>query len=82
MSLIVRGLEVRPDRTDGKTFWDDFVSVLGNNSEGASKLLGVDRDVVAGWSARIKEGLKRVREENASEDDKTEMVPTGQDANG
>lgn len=77
MSVIKRGLEIRPDRTDGNTFWDDFVTVLGNNSEGASKLLGVSRDVVSGWSSKIKAALDRVREENESDDTKKNMIQTG-----
>lgn len=77
MSVINRGLEVRPDRTEGNTFWDDFISVLGNNSEGASSLLGVSTDIIAGWSSKIKEALKRIRDENAPDD--THMEPTGSD---
>jgi len=77
MSVIHRGLEIRPDRTEGNTFWDDFVSVLGNNSEGASKLLGVSTDIIAGWSSRIKEGLAKTREDNEGE--KKPMVKTGAD---
>jgi cobalamin biosynthesis Mg chelatase CobN len=79
MQIISRGLEVRPDRTDGNTFWDDFMSVISNNSEGASKLLGVNRDTIAKWNQRIREGLKRIREENAAKDSKDNMTQTGTD---
>ncbi len=79
ISLIKRGLEVRPDRSEGNSFWDDFITVIGNNSEGAAKLLGVSRDVVAGWSSKVREGLNRVRDENDNEDKKPEMSKTGDD---
>jgi hypothetical protein len=77
MAVILRGLEIRPDRTDGNTFWDDFVAVLANNSENASHLLGVKPDVISRWSSKIRQGIKITREKNASEEDKKEMVPTG-----
>lgn len=77
MQVVIRGLEIRPDRTDGNTFWDDFIAVLGNNSEGASHLLGVNRDVVAGWTSKIREALKRVRDENTAPEDQADMVQTG-----
>ena len=74
-NVILRGLEIRPDRTEGNTFWDDFVAVISNNGEGASRLLGVSSDVISGWSNKIKTAVKKVREDNASDD--TEMKPTG-----
>jgi hypothetical protein len=79
MSMILRGLEIRPDRTDGNTFWDDFYAVIGNNSEGASHLFGVSSEVISGWSGKIKAAVKKVREENATDDDKAKMTQTGVD---
>ena len=77
MQVISKGLEIRPDRTDGDTFWDDFIAVISNNSEGASKLLGVNRDSISKWTQRIREGLKRNKENNSSEISKDNMLQTG-----
>ena len=77
MSVIQRGLEIRPDRTDGKTFWDDFIEVIGNNGEGAAHLLGVNSEVISGWSGKIKKAMKKVREDNAPNDEKSQMTQTG-----
>jgi hypothetical protein len=77
MSIVLRGLEIRPDRTDGNTFWDDFINVISNNSEGASRLLGVNRDVIAGWSSKVRKAIDRVREENSSSEERANMIQTG-----
>jgi hypothetical protein len=79
MQVLQRGLEIRPDRLEGNTFWDDFISVLGNNSDGAANLLGVGRDVISKWSSLIRTGLKKIREDNASEKKKNDMIQTGSD---
>lgn len=74
MAVITRGLEVRPERSDGDTFWDDFVSVIANNSDDAAHLLGVSSSTISRWAARIREGLDLARERNSGD---TEMVQTG-----
>lgn len=79
MSVILRGLEIRPDRTEGNTFWDDFISVFTNNSDGASKLLGIKPEVISGWAGKIREGVKRAREETAASDERADMIQTGAD---
>lgn len=76
IQVIVRGLQSRPDRADGKTFWDDFISVIGNNSEGASELFGVNREIVSNWAAQVRKGLDKVKEESESRD-KSKMIDTG-----
>lgn len=78
--VIKRGLEIRADRTDGNTFWDDFIGVFGQNTDEAAKLLGVPRDKVAKWPGVIKRLLDSVRQENESEEakkKKAHMLPTG-----
>jgi hypothetical protein len=81
IEMVQRGLEIRPDRTDGNTFWDDFITVIGNNPDAASKLFGVSREHIAKWSRKIKETIKQVRQDNISDEDKrkkkSEMLPTG-----
>lgn len=81
MDVIKRGLEIRPDRTDGNTFWDDFISVIANNSDGSSRLLGVSSAIVSRWASKIKEAMDMVREQNASEEDSGEMLNTGEEEN-
>lgn len=80
MDMIQRGLEIRADRTDGETFWNDFITVIGNNPDDASELFGIPRERISSWSKKIKDALKQTRKDNASADDKkkkTEMLPTG-----
>ncbi len=76
--VIRRGLEIRVDRTDGNTFWDDFIGVLGQNTEEVSKLLGVPRDKVSKWPGKIKRLLDIVRQENDNDNKKkAHMLNTG-----
>lgn len=76
--IILRGLEIRPDRSDGETFWDDFMTVFGNNSEAASSLLGVSVSSISRWSHKIRKALEEVRKENDQTDKRKTMLPTGQ----
>ena len=75
MSVIQKGLNIRPDRADGNTFWHDFITVIGNNTEEAASLFGINSNVVATWSGKIRKALKEVKEENSPNDKK--MTPTG-----
>lgn len=77
--IIKKGLEIRPDRADKETFWDDFISILGQNTDEASKLLGVSRDKIAGWTSKIKKSLEMAKKESENEDGKKKktMLPTG-----
>lgn len=78
--IIKKGLEFRADREDGETFWDDFIAILGQNTEDAAKLLDVPREKIARWPGKIKKVLDMVREENDNEDKdkkKSTMIPTG-----
>lgn len=77
MDVIHRGMEMRPDRADGATFWDDFMSIAGSNSQGLSDLLGVGQDVVNSWSGKIRKGLESAK--NKPDDKKTKMLSTGID---
>ena len=79
MSVILRGLEIRPDRSEGNTFWDDFISVFTNNSDAASKLLGIKPEVISRWASKIREGVKKAREENAASEERADMIQTGND---
>lgn len=74
VNLIKKGLDIRPDRSDGKTFWDDFINVLSNNSEDAADLLNVNRDVISSWSSKIREGIKKAEENNIG---RTSLSKTG-----
>lgn len=74
--VILRGLEIRPQREDGQTFWDDFISVISNNGENAAALLGVTSDVVSKWSSKIRDIVDKVRDENSSSE-RSDMTQTG-----
>ncbi len=78
--IIKKGLQIRPDRLDGESFWDDFIAVLGQNTEEASKLLGVSRDKIAGWTSKIKKAMDVAKRETENEEagkKKKTMLPTG-----
>lgn len=78
--IIKRGLEIRSDRKDGKTFWDDFMAVFGQNLDEAEKLLDVPRDKISQWNGRIRKVLVKVRSESDEEGKshkKKLMLPTG-----
>ena len=78
LEIIQRGLEIRADRTDGNTFWDDFVAVFGQNTEEAAKLLDVPRDRIAHWPQKIRRLLDMIRDQNDNTDKKkADMLPTG-----
>jgi hypothetical protein len=75
--MVLRGLEMRPEREDGQTFWDDFLDLIGQNAEGASKLLGVASDVIARWPKTIRNIIDKVKDENDNEDNDKNMISTG-----
>lgn len=60
-------------------FWDEFISLCGN-AEGLSALLGVSREQIASWPAKIKDGLDELQTQAVnSPEEKTnkKMIPTG-----
>jgi hypothetical protein len=75
--LVLRGLEIRPDREDGKTFWDDFILLFGNNTDAASKLLEVSPDKISQWSSKIKKALDQSRSKD-KEKERATMIQTGE----
>lgn len=80
--LIKRGFEIRPDRSDGKNFWDDFLLLLGQNQSGAAELFGVRPDVISRATTRARKAMKKVREENDYSDkrekrERRNMLHTG-----
>ena len=78
--IIKKGLEIRPDRSDGNTFWDDFLAVFGQNTEQASKFLEIPRDKISKWSTKVKKLVDIIRAENESDEEKKKkdhMLPTG-----
>lgn len=78
-AIINRGIEIRPDRADGQTFWDDFLKVINGNPDAASKLLGVSRETMAQWPSKIREALAVIRAGNdhAGKKKKKTMLTTG-----
>lgn len=76
-NLISLGLQIRSDRKDGKTFWDDFINVIVNNSEDASDLLGIESSKVSSWANKIKKILEEVK--NQDKKSRSNMSLTGVD---
>lgn len=61
------------------SFWDEFITVC-NNTDGLSQLLGVSREKIRSWPAKIqemKEKLDKHRVESPMEKEKPKMIPTG-----
>lgn len=61
-------------------FWDEFNS-LCSDAEGLSQLLGVSKEQVSTWPARIREALgklEKYKAMNPSDKEDTELMPTGQ----
>lgn len=71
-SVVMRGLEIRPDRAN--TFWDDFISVICNNSDDAADLLGVSKNTISSWTSRIKKVLEDTEKKERG---KSNMLQTG-----
>ncbi len=64
---------------DETSFWDEFIE-LCYNSEGLAQLLGVSREKVIGWPAKIKDALDKLERHHAespSQKVDKEMIPTG-----
>jgi hypothetical protein len=77
-SLIRRGLSLSEDRA--KTVWDELLSLIGGNKNEFAELMGVRPDVIAKASHRIGKILRKVREDDDSEDKrrvKRTMLHTG-----
>lgn len=60
-------------------FWDEFISIC-SNSEGLSNLLGISKEKIQSWPARIKEGLEKLENQtinNPHDKENREIIPTG-----
>lgn len=75
--MILRGLELRPDRSDGQTFWDDFIDLMSQNSSEAAELLGITSDVISRWPQKIRKIVEKVRKQNDGE--RKKQTATGED---
>lgn len=61
------------------SFWDEFVS-LCSDSEGLAQLLGVKREQVKNWPAKIRDGLNELEQHkamNPQDKEDTQLIPTG-----
>lgn len=60
-------------------FWDEFMS-LCSDTEGLSQLLGVSKEMVSTWPARIREAIDKLEKRkrmNPTEKEDTKVMPTG-----
>lgn len=64
------GLNVNPQ------FWEEFMQVC-NQSSALAELLGVRQEVIGGWSAKIRTGLKQVEQMDRGISTKAAMITTG-----
>lgn len=71
LEAIKRGLNIRED------FWDDFMNLLGN-AEDLADLLDISAVKISGWHCKIKDGLKKVQEDNQPETEKRNLIHTGE----
>lgn len=61
------------------SFWDEFTSLCAD-TDGLGKLLGVSREKISGWPARIRDGLSKLERHkamNPAEKEKTALIATG-----
>lgn len=78
LSVVRMGKDMHED--DEVSFWDEFISLCGN-SEGLSQLLGVSREKILSWPARIQEMLDKLEKhtaEDPSQKNNKEVIPTGE----
>jgi len=75
-SFVERGLQIRPDRGEGDTFWDDFMLIFGNNMSAAASFLGVSVSCLSRWPGKIKSALEQIRKENKPKE-RSDMTHTG-----
>ncbi len=64
---------------DETSFWDEFISVCGS-TESLAELLGVSREKILSWPARIQEMLDKLEKhtaESPAEKYNQEVLPTG-----
>lgn len=62
--FIKRGLEIRPERDDGKSFWDDFLLIFGQNPDGGAELFGVREESISRATTRVRKLVKEISQEN------------------
>lgn len=77
INVVRTGKDLHGD--DQTPFWDEFITVC-NDSAGLSELLGVSREKIIGWPARIRQALEKLEKhtaESPSERPETEVIPTG-----
>lgn len=77
LSVLRAGQDLHSDKQ--ASFWDEFSS-LCSDADGLAQLLGVGREKVAEWPARIREGLSKLERHkamNPSEKEDTELIATG-----
>lgn len=77
LTVIRSGKELH---SEGETpFWDEFIS-LCSNSDGLADLLGVSREKVNSWPARIQGQLEKLNQDNSQDvgKEEKEVIPTGE----
>lgn len=77
LSTVRRGKEMHED--DETSFWEEFISLCGD-TEGLSQLLGISRNKILSWPARIQEMLDKLEKhtaEDPAEKEDEKLVPTG-----
>lgn len=61
------------------SFWDELIS-LCKNAEGLSELLGVSKEQIASWPAKIKDGLSDLDTQSVADPEGKQnraLIPTG-----
>ncbi len=77
LAVVRTGKEMRKE--DESQFWDEFIS-LCSNADGLAELLDVNPEKVRSWPNKIHDALQQLEQhhlENPSEEEKAEVVPTG-----
>jgi len=59
VEAIKKGLDLRSNTKEGRTFWDDFMRVTGN-ANALGHLLGVDPIEISKWRGKVYKYYKQV----------------------
>lgn len=77
MAILKAGVELRHDKQT--SFWDELISLCAN-PQGLSELLGVSKETITSWPAKIKNGLSDLESKNpetSNERENKKLIPTG-----
>lgn len=76
MQVVRHGMNLS---SDDYNFWDDFLNLVNNNTDGVADLLDIQREKVGLWSGKINELIEKIKNVDSRKNDKkrSEVISTG-----